>query len=64
MTEDIAALRNAVVPSRHQGRRSSSQTLLGSNLTWYIGGTAIAAASYACFVYIRSTRSSGGSQLL
>lgn len=64
MTEDIAALRKAVVPSRHQGRPSSSHTLLGSNLTWYIGGTAIAAASYACFVYFRSNRSSGGSQLL
>lgn len=64
MTEDIAALRNAVVPSRHQGRPSSSQTLLRSDLTWYIGGTAIAAASYACFVYYRSNRSSGGSQLL
>ena len=64
MTEDIAALRNAVVPSRHHLRRAQSQGIWGSHYTWYIGGTAIAAASYACIVYFRNNRSSGGSQML
>lgn len=64
MTEDIAALRDAVVPSHHVQRRRPSQNILGLQYSWYIGGTAIAAASYACIVYFRSNRSAGGSQLL
>ena len=64
MTEDIAALRNILAPSRQARKQRQRQTLFQSNYTWYIGGTAIAAVSYACFVYYRSSRSTGGSQLI
>ena len=64
MNEDIAALRNALVPSRQAKKQRQSQSLFQSNYTWYIGGTALAAVSYACLVYYRNNRSSGGSQLI
>ena len=64
MNEDIAALRNALVPSRQARKQRQSQSLFQSNYTWYIGGTALAAVSYACLVYYRNNRSSGGSQLI
>lgn len=64
MTEDIAALRNALVPSRQAKRQRQSQSWFQSSYSWYIGGTAIAAVSYACLVYYRSQRSTGGGQLI
>lgn len=64
MNEDIAALRNALVPSRQAKKQRQSQSLFQLNHTWYIGGTALAAVSYACLVYYRNNRSSGGSQLI